>query len=194
MGFGLVEGSIKDVATSRGARIEEVIMDASLLVVMDQSGSMWAGDARGGRSRYDVADEELEKLQRDHPGQIVLVCFSDNYTVCLDGIPNRSGGGTNMARVLDYLYSEGIDGLLDIVVVSDGEPDDEDDTLRAAQQFSQPIHTIFIGPENGSGQRFMKELARRTGGKPFVSPKPGELGAGVVALLEERHETHETTG
>lgn len=191
MNKALVKGSVAQVAADSGKKVEEVIMEAEILVLIDQSGSMNARDGRGHSSRYDVADEELAKIQRDHPGKIVVVSFSDDVQVNLDGRPTRFGGGTDMEKALTYVYEAGVDGLLTIVLVSDGEPDDSytggADTMAAAARFSSPIHTIFVGPDGGEGAAFMRRLAKATGGKPYVSVKPGELGAGVIALLEDKN-------
>ena len=48
---------------------------------------------------------------------------------------------------------------------------------------SHPIHTIYIGPENGHGRAFLTRLARATGGQTFQSTAPGLLGDGVERLL-----------
>jgi uncharacterized protein with von Willebrand factor type A (vWA) domain len=174
------EGSLQDAATKQGISIQEAFMQCEIVVILDQSGSMDERDTRDGRSRFEVADDELAKIQAGYPGKVALVCFSDTPEFIFSGIPNRIGRGTDMAKALRF--AKIADGACQIVIVSDGEPDSERETLDVARTYDYPINTIYIGRDR-DGQRFLDELARATGGKRFVAPKPGELGAGVVALL-----------
>lgn len=69
------------------------------------------------------------------------------------------------------------------IVAANGAPDSEEDALQAARRYQHPIHTIYIGPENGHGRAFLTRLARATGGQTFQSTAPGLLGDGVERLL-----------
>lgn len=182
----VVPGSILDRASQSDSSVAEVFARCEIIVVLDQSGSMSAEDTRDGRSRYDVADEELAKIQAAYPGKAALISFDSSPEFCPGGMGNRHGGGTNIVAALEYVIVA--DGLATIVLVSDGEPNEphwnaEDKTLEVAGRFKHPIHTIYIGAPGERGEEFLDELARRTGGQRFVSAKPGELGAGVIALL-----------
>jgi hypothetical protein len=45
-----------------------------------------------------------------------------------------------------------------IVLVSDGEPDDNaDETLKLAKTFQTAIDVIYIGREGGSGYQFLQD-------------------------------------
>jgi uncharacterized protein with von Willebrand factor type A (vWA) domain len=152
-----------------------------VIVLIDQSGSMGAKDAPGGLTRFDAADEELMRLQKAHPGQVAVISFSTNVQFNPGGLPNREGAMTNMAKALDFARIA--DGASRIVLISDGEPDSESATLEAAGKYRHPIHTIYIGPEDGRGRDFLTRLARTTGGQMYASEAPGLLAESVTDLL-----------
>jgi len=179
----VVPGSLKAIADATGQDVMNVLMGVEAIVLLDQSGSMGIHDARDGRSRFAAADEELRNLQELYPGKIALVEFSDRAQFCPGGLPSRMGRGTNMIAPLEWVVAAGADGIFDIIMVSDGEPDEENRTIEFARRMKGPIHTIHIGRENGDGADFLRRLAAATGGRRFEAAKPGELGAGVIALL-----------
>ena len=181
----VVPGSLKAIADAGGMDVMSVLMDVEAIILLDQSGSMAAHDTRDGRSRYNVADEELQNLQAMYPGKLALVEFSDRAQFCPGGMPTRMGRGTNMIAPLEWIVASGADGLFDIIMVSDGEPDEESRTLDFARRMKGAIHTIHIGPDGGYGADFLRRLAAATGGRRFEADKPGELGAGVIALLSD---------
>lgn len=177
----IVSGSIAAIANRDGLTLAESFLNCDVLVVIDQSGSMGERDAAGGRSRFDAADNELQRLQKQHPGRIAIIEFSSAVRFCPGGVPSRDGGGTDMVAALDFARVS--DGACKIVLISDGEPDKEAATLAAARRYQHPIHTIYIGPEGGAGHDFLNRLAAATGGRSFESAAPGLLGEGVSQLL-----------
>lgn len=178
---GPTKGSLSQVAEEKGITVEQAFANAEIVVVIDQSGSMCAPDARDGRERFDVAEEELRKIQEAYPGAVAVFEFSDDIRFCPDGVPTRIGRMTNLTDALRYVKQA--DNLYEIVVISDGEPDNEYTAMDVARTFKGPIHTIFIGEEGNQGQDFLRKLAQATGGRQFQADKPGELMPGVVALL-----------
>lgn len=181
----IVPGSLAAVAKTAGMSLAESFLSCEILAVVDQSGSMGAHDVPGGRTRFEAADKELARLQRAHPGEVAVISFSTSVTFCPGGVPNREGCGTNMAAALEFVHVA--DGVCKIVLISDGEPDYEDATLKVARRFQHPIHTIYIGPEddgwNNTGREFLKRLAAATGGQSFQSDAPGLLADSVQRLL-----------
>ena len=177
----IVPGSIAAIANRDGLTLAESFLNCEVLVVIDQSGSMGERDAPGGRSRYDAADGELQRLQKQHPGRVGVIEFSSAVKFCPGGLPSRDGGGTNMAAALNFARVS--DGACKIVLISDGEPDRKNETLVAARRYRHPIHTVYIGPEGGAGRDFLNQLAAATGGRSFESTAPGLLGEGVSQLL-----------
>lgn len=169
----LVRGSIQDVATRRGLTVAEAFLDAEAVVVVDVSSSMDARDAGGGQARYTVAREQLARLQGEMPGKVAVVAFANDVAFCASGVPTFLGGSTDMAEALRFVHK--CDGLMRVVVIGDGEPNDEDGTLREAAKFTNRIDTIFVGDETSRGREFMQRLAAATGGKA-VRQDVAELG------------------
>jgi Mg-chelatase subunit ChlD len=174
-------GSLAAIANRDGMSLAESFLSCEVLVLIDQSGSMAAKDAPGGVSRFDAADSELFRLQRQHPGEVAVISFSSTVEFCPGGVPNRENGMTDMAAALNF--ARVADGASQIVLISDGDPNSQDEALAAARRYQNPIHTIYIGPEDGPGRAFLARLAKATGGQTFQSAAPGLLGEGVERLL-----------
>lgn len=177
----IVPGSLQAVANRDGLSLAESFLNCEVIVLIDQSGSMDAHDAPGGKSRYDAADAELIRLQKENYGRVGVIEFSYYTRFCPGGLPTRIGGSTDMAGALDF--ARVADGASKVVLISDGEPDDSRAALAAARKYQHPIHTIYIGPEGGDGRAFLARLAAATGGQTFQSAAPGLLAEGVQQLL-----------
>lgn len=182
MNAAIVPGSLAAVANRDGLSLAESFLNCEVLVLIDQSGSMASPDAPGGKTRFDAADAELFRLQKQHVGQVGVISFSNHVRFCPGGQPIREHGSTDMAAALDFTCIA--DGACKIVLISDGKPDSEGETLRAAAKYRHPIHTIYIGPEDGNGRAFLTRLAKATGGRTFQSDAPGLLAEGVNELLQ----------
>jgi von Willebrand factor type A domain len=158
-----ITGSILDMATKNGVSIAETFMSVDAVILVDVSGSMSDCDTASGDSRYDVALKELEVLQADLPGKLAVCEFSDKAKFAVGGIPVNRGGMTDMVKALEFVKK--VDGCgIKIILISDGEPDDERATLKIAETFETKIDTVFIGQENSPGRKFLQELSKRTGG------------------------------
>lgn len=179
----IVPGSLAAIANRDGMSLAESFLNCEVICLIDQSGSMSAKDAPGGKSRYDAADAELMYLQKQHPGQVAVISFASHVTFCPGGLPNRDGGSTDMEAALNFAHVA--DGASKIVLISDGEPDSEAATLAAARRYRHPIHTIYIGPEDDrcGGRQFLAQLAAATGGRAITSDAPGLLAEGVNELF-----------
>lgn len=177
----IAPGSLTAIANRDGMSLAESFLNCEIIVLIDQSGSMVTRDAPGGKSRFDAADGELMQLQRAHPGKVAVISFSSKVEFNPGGIPNREGARTDMAAALNFIHMA--DGVARIVLISDGEPDSEGATLKAAARFRSPLHTIYIGPEGGRGEAFLARLAAATGGQTITGAAPGLLATGVDQLL-----------
>ena len=80
MSNSIVAGSLGAVAAQNGKSIAESFVSADAVIIVDTSGSMSQTDSRGGKSRYDVACQELKNLQASLPGKLALLSFSDDIT------------------------------------------------------------------------------------------------------------------
>ena len=180
----ITTGSLAALSRNENLTLAESFLSVDALLVVDMSGSMASHDAPGGLSRYEAAENELRQLQSSMPGKVAVVAFSSSVQFCPGGIPPRLGGGTDMAKALRFVQAA--DGVAQIVLISDGEPDSESATLAAAREFEQKIDAVYIGPESGyyaRGRGFLEKLAAATGGQSMKSAAPGLLKEQVESLL-----------
>lgn len=176
-----ITGSLLAEAQSTGASLAETFLSCDLIALVDVSSSMFACDAARGRSRYDVACDELARLQATHPGKIGVIAFSTLPQFCPGGVPPEPGGGTDLAEALDYAHVA--DGCgIQFVVISDGEPNDEARALRAAKRYQSRIDCIYIGPEGGAGADFLRRLSAASGGT-YSSNKVHQIAETVNRLM-----------
>ena len=176
-----VSGSILDISKQTGKSIAESFLNCDLIAIIDTSGSMDSNDSKDNQKRYDVAVSELAQLQRQHPGKIGVIAFSDTTIFCPNGIPQYLGGGTQLAQALHFSKRADVPGMK-FVLISDGEPWDPEQALAFAKTFKAPISTIFVGPESDLNARaFLLRLANTSNGKSFT--------AECVNLLCEKIET-----
>ncbi len=178
----LVPGSLSAIAQQSNQSIAETFVNADVVIIVDTSGSMCACDSRGNRSRYDVACEELKNLQSSLPGKLALLSFSDDVIFCPSGVPFNYEGGTDLAKALKFAKVADVIGMR-FIVISDGEPHDEEGALKAARTYKNKIDTIFVGPEGGSGQDFLRRLAAASGGQGVTADRVKELASNVERLL-----------
>lgn len=178
----IVKGSLSNIARKNNQSLAESFLNADVIVLLDDSGSMSTNDAPNGMTRKEAADKELKKLQANHPGKIALIAFADYPLFCPHGSVMPCGGSTDMVAALKFIKVADDCGLK-LVLVSDGAPNDEQETLKVAATFKTAIQTIYIGREGGRGQDFLDKLANITGGKSFKSEAPGLLGNSTEVLL-----------
>jgi hypothetical protein len=178
----LVKGSLSAVAQQNNQSIAETFINADCIIITDTSGSMAAEDARGGKSRYDIACEELKNLQASLPGKLALLSFSDDVIFCPSGVPFNYGCGTDLARALKFAKVADVTGIR-FIVISDGQPDNEEECLKVAKTFRARIDCIYVGPEGGSGQSFLNRLAKASGGQGVTAAKVAQLADNVQRLL-----------
>lgn len=180
----LVKGSLGAVAKESGKPLAESFLAADAIVLVDVSGSMSdtiKAPEGGYKSRYELACLELQKLQATLPGKIAVVEFSGRPAFCWSGRPSFQQGGTDMAEALRFIQPADGCGMT-IVLISDGMPDDERETLQVARQFETKIDTVFVGPEGEPGAAFLRKLSAATGGSASVN-SVAELSTAIKGLL-----------
>lgn len=178
----IITGSLSAIAQQNNQSIAETFVNADCVILVDTSGSMAACDSRGGKSRYDVACEELVNLQSSLPGKLALISFSDDCIFCPSGVPFNYQGGTNLTRALKFAKMADVKGMR-FIVISDGQPYDETGALEVARTYKNRIDTIYVGPEGGEGQAFLRRLAKASGGQGVTSAQVKELESTVKHLL-----------
>ncbi len=179
----IVQGSLSAIAQQDGKSLAETFMNADVIIIVDTSGSMGSRDSRGGKSRYEVACEELASLQRTMPGKIAMINFSSEVRFEPGGFPFSMGGGTNLAKALRFVKVADLPDMR-FILISDGQPDDENECMRVAITFKNHIDVIFVGDEKyPTGRDFLERLAAATGGQAVTADKAKELQANIVMLL-----------
>lgn len=175
-------GSLADAAEKGGQSLAETFLGADAVVICDTSGSMSARDSRGGEKRYDVLLEELAHLQASQPGKLAVIAFSSSVSFCPGGQPPFLMGGTDLAGALKFSRVADVDGMK-FFVISDGIPDNGEKALAEARQFKGAISCIYVGPEGGSGQKFLEKLAQAVGGRFATAEAVKELAATAERLM-----------
>ncbi len=137
----------------------------SLVMLIDTSGSMGETcQGTGRKRRIDILKEAIASIGwQDYQ----LVCF--NFKV----VPIQEVrdicepcGGTALHRAFDYAASLYPSQTL---VISDGEPEDEWEAIKAAEKLPGTISTLYVGDDsNKEAIAFMAKLARLGCGKPYV--------------------------
>lgn len=178
-----VIGSLEHESQKTGKDVAELLMNVDHMIVVDTSASMSARDAgNGSEQRHDVAQRELESLQKDLPGKIAVISGSYEAIFCPSGIPQRQDGGTNFNSWLKFIKP--FDGTeIKFYIISDGE-DYSDMAIKLAETFETPIHCIFVGPdrESASGIKWLKKISDASNGKTLKSASTAEFQTEFRAL------------
>jgi len=180
----LIKGSLSAISKVENKTLAESFMSCDVLILADMSSSMGAKDAPGNKSRYDVAEQDIIRLQETYQGKVALVVFANDVQFCPSGYPIRLGGDTELSKALQFIKPADNCGIK-IVIVSDGEPNNPTEALGIARGFSNKIDCIFVGPENDlrGGRKFLEKLANAAGGSFVQSDAPGLLAESVERLL-----------
>lgn len=159
----IAKGSILDVANQTGKSFAESFLECDAIIAVDVSASMSTRDCQENTSRFDMAVRELEKLQAQLPGKVAVCSFSSSTKFIASGVLKDTESLTDMVKCLEFLKD--FDGAgIKIILISDGEPDEKEPTLKLAQTFVTKIDTVFVGNETSKGREFLRQLAEATGG------------------------------
>lgn len=179
----IVPGSLSALSTQTGKSLAESFLSCDIICIVDTSGSMSADDSLGGRTRYEVACDELAKLQKTLPGKIAVLAFSHSTEFCPSGVPTFLHGGTDLAGALRFAKVADVPGMT-FFVISDGQPDSEAEAIKIARTYKAKINVIYVGPEDHpTGRDFLTRLAQASGGQAVTADRAKELAASVERLL-----------
>ena len=156
----------------RGARRSILLVDVSF--------SMNDRIRAGGR-KIDALRKVVATLRDTHSVPVAAFGVNDSHNgvALIDEVPEPQGS-TPMDNAIDFGREQGANHL---VIVTDGQPNDEHRTLRAAQAFGNPIDVFYVG--DGSGRDFARRLATMTGGE-FQNADLGaikQLATGIRLML-----------
>jgi Mg-chelatase subunit ChlD len=147
----LGKSSLDDLVAARTRR--------SLLLV-DVSGSM-GERIQSGERKIDALRKVVATLQETT--RFPLAAFGTHtagQVEVVDVVPEPQGG-TPLDLAIDFANAQ---GATQLVVVTDGEPNDEQAAFSSARRFGGRIDVFYIGNANTRGSRFAAELAAMTGG------------------------------
>jgi hypothetical protein len=179
----IVVGSLSAISQANHSSLAETFVNCDVIVLIDTSSSMDNHDSRGGKTRYEVAVEELKSLQAHLPGKIACISFSTDVMFCPSGIPHNYSAGTNMAKALQFARIADLPDMK-FFMISDGEPSDPDQTLAIAKTYKNHISTIYCGPEeHPTGRLFLEKLAALTGGVTTTADRARSLAGSIEQLL-----------
>ena len=182
--WSIVIGSLSAVARQSGRSVAESFIGCDVVIICDVSGSMATEDARGGKSRYEVALEELAKLQARMPGKLAIIAFSDRAFFMPGGQLPPIGSNTDLAAALRLAKIADVGGMR-FTIISDGMPDSEEEAMVIVRTFKNRIDTIFVGPEDDyeGGREFLTQLAQASGGQNVTAAYVSGLADSVTLLL-----------
>jgi len=182
--YSSVKGSLQSIANKQAITVAQAFIDCEILACLDVSPSMTYPDCPNNETRFKVATNQVAKLQSENPGKVGLICWSDGQRFLPSGIAEMFGGSTDVAGLLKYIKKADGAGIR-LVIISDGEPDNDDEAIRQAKTFKTKIDCVYIGPENGHGADFLRLFSAVTGGQFSNNGTAGivNLSATVERLL-----------
>lgn len=160
------------------------IANRKTAILVDVSFSMGDRLMRGGR-KIDVLRNVIGELSNAGLlSQCPLVAF---------GLPTGSGvglvtripepeGGTPLGEAIEYGRLMGANHL---IVISDGQPNNQHLATSEAQQFQGPIDVFYCGDPGDAGEAFLKSIARMTSGacETISLDQPKQLESKLKGLL-----------
>lgn len=155
----IIRGSVLDVAIDGDTA--SALANVRRVLVCDTSASMEVKDISGNKSRYSIEKDTVETFQRNYPGQLGIVAFSNVPELCLDGALPSPSGTTSMLRAIEFVLPL-MEAGIPTTLISDGEPDSgtEDMIIGIASRLDDGVlSTIYIGEAGSIGERFMKRLS-----------------------------------
>ncbi len=161
------------IAANYQQRLESGNPDIFCLL-LDTSGSM-TSDCKGKETRIDVLRKAVESLD----WQFYQMFTFDNLCRKIsspDALMGCCGGSTDLALGLREIAKL---NPCKTILISDGEPNSEEDALAAAKELTGTISTVFIGDDGDKNAiAFMRKLATLGCGSTFVR----DLGKGHMEL------------
>ncbi len=136
-------------------KVETSTEPAAVVILADVSGSM-----RG--NKIERLKRELQKLWPElGKARLMSFAFQPEWVEGPHALP-AVGGGTDLAAALTLAAGA---WPSEVIVISDGLPQDEQAALDAAQAIPGTISVLFIGDEGDhQGADFMRRLALVGGG------------------------------
>lgn len=196
------------------ATIDELDLDedSAVAIVLDVSSSMDEGLDDGTRleaarvAAAEVLDATEAAAALDGDAEVTLITFAssadvetsltgDVERVADDLAATHTGGATNVGDGLELALEQlaGADASRSIIMLSDGETNRGldaqaiiDGPAQTASEQGIDVHTVFLGPDDGSGAVLMNSLASATGGLTATAGTSAELQEEFIRADHER--------
>lgn len=172
-------GATQQIAASPTATKKTSDAGGGVTILADVSSSML--EMAGARRRIDILDGALRQIEQEFP-DARRVAFAA-YPVTLapgTGLPEPHGG-TALHSAIDHAAKNSPSRL---IVICDGEPDDEPAAIRAAMRLRCPIDVIYCGDDrNRRAIDFMRRLAVVSGGSSVVHDMARSNGPALVGIV-----------
>ena len=116
--------------------------------------SMRDGGSREGKTRFALLREALQSL----PAGVKIVAFSDEAHVTTVEAIRLEEGCTALHKAIRLAATF---SPVRTVIISDGEPDSENDAQEAVENLTGIVDVVYCGdPKNVVASRFLESLAR----------------------------------
>lgn len=175
----VVNRALKSKATGPAAKLQERFAKAGTetIALCDVSGSMESFVGSSHSSKFDHLVAALEDVVKGFP-QLVIVAFSSRavksdvatfkaHQKAIKGASTGKwtpkpfdclGGSTAMGDALEFVAANYKPRKT--ILITDGQPDDEDHALQAVELLTGSVDTIYCGPDADPGVDFLKRLSR----------------------------------
>lgn len=132
---------------------DEIVVLADVSVSMgDADGAV--GERGSRRTRFDLLKQALADL----PSSVRILAFSDDPREVSSIAELRLEGGTRLGAALKMAATL---KPVRTVIISDGEPDSEEDARREAAELTGIIDVVYCGsPSNRHAREFLESLAK----------------------------------
>jgi uncharacterized protein with von Willebrand factor type A (vWA) domain len=179
----IVNRALKSKATGPAAKLQERFQNAGsdVIALCDVSGSMWDFVGSTGTSKFDHLVAALKDVVKGFP-KLVIVAFSSRaakatvqdleeeqlakrgqmagrYTVAPF---DHLGGGTAMGFALEFVAHNW--NPRKTILITDGQPDNENHALAAVELLTGAVDTIYCGPDADPAVDFLRRLSRAGAG------------------------------
>ena len=147
-------------------RINFATANPNTAILADISSSMH-DYVRGGRTRWHEMKKALNTIYNAN-NQSIIAFSSIVEEVANPDLIDTPKGSTDLAEAIKYVRLKK-SNIGNVIIITDGEPDDEQKALRQAKLFNGTISTIFIGNEdNKNAIEFLSDLANDCAGSSMV--------------------------
>lgn len=138
----------------------QTVITGKQILLIDVSGSqnMYVGDKR----KIEIIREVLIPCIDTEK-----YCFSEKVEKIKDIIPDPQST-TDMKVAFEYMKKV-VNSATNLILISDGLPDNIDDAILAGKKLGIPINVLYIGIPGDKGEQFMHVLAKITGGSVITA-------------------------